>query len=31
LNAGHYNQPQIVGDELIDLKQKWGFNEEDGL
>jgi tRNA (guanosine-2'-O-)-methyltransferase len=29
LNAGHYNQPQIVGDELIDLKQKWGFNEED--
>jgi tRNA (guanosine-2'-O-)-methyltransferase len=30
-NAGHYNQPQIVGDELIELKQKWGFNEEDGL
>lgn len=30
-NAGHYNQPQIVGQELIDLKQKWGFNEEDGL
>ena len=30
-NAGHYNQPQIVGQDLIDLKQKWGFNEEDGL
>jgi tRNA (guanosine-2'-O-)-methyltransferase len=31
LNAGHYNQPQITGHELNDLKQKWGFNEEDGL
>ena len=31
LNAGHYNQPQVVGQDLIDLKQKWGFNEEDGL
>ena len=31
LNAGHYDQPQITGQELIDLKQKWGFNEEDGL
>ena len=29
--AGHYQQPQIVGQELIDLKLQWGFNEDDGL
>jgi tRNA (guanosine-2'-O-)-methyltransferase len=28
-NAGHYNQPQITGNELIQLRQHWGFlNEE---
>ena len=29
--AGHYQQPQIVGQELVDLKLQWGFNEDDGL
>ena len=27
--AGHYDQPQIVGKELSELKQQWGFLEED--
>lgn len=27
--AGHYDQPQIVGNELSELRQQWGFLEED--
>ena len=25
--AGHYNQPQITGDALAELKEQWGFME----
>ena len=28
-NAGHYDQPQITGKELVDLRQHWGFLEEE--
>lgn len=31
LNAGHYNQPQIKGEELLALQKNWGFLEEDLL
>ncbi len=27
--AGHYDKPQIIGDELGQLKKSWGFNEEE--
>ena len=26
--AGHYNSPQIIGQDLLELKDKWGFQEE---
>jgi len=28
--AGHYNQPQIKGDELISLRNEWGFLDLEG-
>jgi len=28
--AGHYNQPQIRGDELISLRNEWGFLDQEG-
>jgi tRNA (guanosine-2'-O-)-methyltransferase len=28
--AGHYNQPQIKGDELISLRNEWGFLDQEG-
>ncbi len=27
--AGHYNQPQITGNELAELRQHWGFLDEE--
>jgi len=27
--AGHYDSPQIKGKDLIELKEKWGFQEEE--
>lgn len=27
--AGHYDAPQIKGDDLLQLKEQWGFQEED--
>ena len=27
--AGHYDKPQITGNELLQLKETWGFQEED--
>jgi tRNA (guanosine-2'-O-)-methyltransferase len=27
--AGHYNSPKIIGQDLLELKDKWGFQEED--
>ena len=28
--AGHYNQPQIKGDDLISLRNEWGFLDQEG-